>query len=140
MQAYRDVIEQLSAACLLEEPIYARGDRNVQFTVYDREDGTREIYFIATDWHRPSPDGVGYLRLGNVAYEIPVPWGQLVKVVAHGNCALYPEKDENEVIRLDGNTARVQGVGLADFVLCKNGTLRTIRVDFSESGVREIEL
>jgi hypothetical protein len=140
MQAYRDVIEQLSAACLLEEPIYARGDRNVQFTVYDREDGAREIYFIATDWHRPSPDGVGYLRLGDIAYEIPVPWGQLVKVVARGDCALYPEKDENEVIRLDGNTARVQGVGLADFILCKNGTRRTIRVDFSESGVREIEL
>jgi hypothetical protein len=83
---------------------------------------------------------VGHLRLGDDEYEIPVPWGQLVKVVARGDRALYPERDENEVIRLDGNTARVQGVGLADFVLCKDGTRRTIRVDFSESGARDIEI
>ena len=138
--ACRAAIEQLTAACLAEEPIYARGNRNVQFAVYERDDQSRELYFIATDWHKPVPDGIGTLILGADEYEIPVPWGQMVKVVARGDCALYPERDENEVIRLTDTHARVQGVGIATFVLCKNGMSRRIEVDFTDCSVREISL
>ena len=138
--ACRKAIELLTEECLAKEKIYARGNRNVQFSVFEKENGGRDIYFIATDWHKPDPDGEGTLILGNDTYSIPVPWGQLVKVAAYSNSALYPIKDENEVIAFDGGTARVQGTGVAEFVLCQNGRTETVTVDFSERSVREITL
>ncbi len=138
--AYRETIEKLTADCLSQETIYAKGDRNVQLAVYEREEGSREIYFIATDWHKPNPDGFGTLVLGTDEYQIPVPWGQLVKIVARDDCALYPESDENEVISLNGSAARVQGVGQAVFILCRDGERKRIAVDFTEQSVREIRL
>ena len=86
------------------------------------------------------PDGVGTLLLGRHRYDIPVPWGQLVKVTAYGNAAMYPEKDENEVISINESVARVQGVGVSKFILLKDGVAKEITVDFSESAAQEIRL
>lgn len=138
--ACREAMAALTANCLWEESIYARGDRNVQFSVFQLENGGREIYFIATDWHKETPDGQGTLLLGVQEYTIPVPWGQLVKVSAYGESALYPTKDENEVICFDGATARVQGRGLAEFVLCRDGESKTFTVDFTDQSVRELSV
>ena len=138
--AYRDVLEKLTAACIEAESIYAKGSRNVQFTVFERCGGSRDIYFISTDWHMECPDGVGTLLLGRHQYDIPVLWGQLVKVTAYGNAAMYPEKDENEVISIDESVARVQGVGVSKFILLKDGVAKEITVDFSESAAQEIRL
>ncbi len=138
--ACREAIEKLTETCLAEEKIYARGDRNVQFTVFRTECGSRELYFIATDWHKECPDGEGVLILGHEEYIVSVPWGQMVKVVAYGESALYPLDDENEVIFFDGVKARVQGKGNAEFVLCKDGMKTTFTVDFSHESVQEITL
>ena len=83
---------------------------------------------------------MGTLLLGAHAYEIPVPWGQTVKVVARPDCALYPLSDENEVISLSGSTARVQGTGKATFVLCREGKTHPVEVDFTTRCVQEISL
>ncbi|MBE6724316.1 MAG: hypothetical protein E7576_03810 [Ruminococcaceae bacterium] len=138
MAACREVIGKLAAECLEKEEVWAKGDRNVQFTVFEKENGGREVYFIATDWHKADPDGVGTLLLENCSYEIPVPWGQLVKVLTFGDAALYPVRDENEVIFFDGSTARVQGTGLAEFVLLSDGKEKVLKVDFTDSPIREI--
>jgi hypothetical protein len=112
----------------------------VQFAVYQLENGARELYFIATDWHKECPDGEGVLLLGNKEYTISVPWGQMVKVVAYGESALYPLNDEGEVIFFDGKTARVQGKGIQEFVLCRDGKKTTISVDFTKQSVQEISV
>jgi len=138
--ACREAIDLLTENCPGEEKIYAKGSRNVQFSVFELENGGREIYFIATDWHKENPDGEGSLVLGAQEYPISVPWGQLVKVTAFSESALYPLQDENEVIFFDGVTARLQGKGLAEFVLCKDGQSKTFTVDFSKESVREISL
>lgn len=138
--AYREVLERLTAECIASENIYADGNRNVQFAVYERGDGGRDIYFISTDWHKICPDGVGALRLGCHRYEIPVLWGQLVKVTAFGNSALYPKDDENEVISFDGSVARLQGSGVAEFILLKDGAQHKLTVDFSNESIREIHI
>ena len=138
--ACREAIEKLTEDCLKAEKIYARGDRNVQFTVFQMENGGRELYFIATDWHKECPDGEGTLILGDKEYTISVPWGQMVKVVAYGESALYPLSDESEVVFFDGKTARVQGEGLQEFVLCKDGKKTTISVDFSKQSVQELKV
>jgi len=140
--AYRAVLDLLVPQVLAEESIYAEGDRNIQFAFFKREDGGRDIYFIATDWHKENPDGVGTLILGGEKYDIPVPWGQTVKISARGGVAVYPEKDENEVLFVDTDAgkARVQGIGQAKFIICKNGVSRSVTVDFSKQVVKDIEL
>ena len=136
--AYRDVLEKLTAKCIESESIYAKGSRNVQFTVFERRDGSRDVYFIATDWHKECPDGTGTLMLGDHQYDIPVSWGQLVKITAYGDSAIYPQNDGDEVISFDGAVARVQGAGIATFVVLKDGSRREITVDFSTGSVQEI--
>lgn len=135
--AYLDTLSKLTPDCLEKEAIYAEGDRNIQFTVFENGN-SRDIYFIATDWHKENPDGVGKIILNNTKYEVPVAWGQLVKVTACGDVAVYPENDENEVVSFDGSVARVQGTGVATFVVCKNGEQRKVVVDFTENSVQEI--
>ena len=78
--------------------------------------------------------------MGGHEYSIFVPWGQLVKVCAYDGVALYPEKEENEVLYLDRSVARVQGVGQAKFILCKDGDVKEIIVDFSNRSVNDIEI
>ena len=138
-KAYRNALSVLTTACLSKEKVYAKGNRNIQFTVFEKEDGGREFYFIATDWHVANPDGEGVLILDKTEYSIPVPWGQMVKVVASSNCAMYPEKDENEVISISSNCAKVQGYGSAKFILLKDGETKEFTVDFTSCSVATIQ-
>ncbi len=138
--AYREAMEQLTDSCLSNEAIYARGDRNIQFTIYQNQNGCRDIYFIATDWHIKNPDSVGTLVLNGNEYSIPVTLKYPVKVTAYGDCVLYPENSENEVISIDASTARVQGIGIAKFILCKDGICTDIFVDFSTQSVQNIDI
>ena len=137
--AYLDTLSKLTPDCLEKEAIYAEGNRNIQFTVFENGN-SRDIYFIATDWHKENPDGVGKIILNNTAYDVPVAWGQLVKVTACGDVAVYPESDENEVVSLDGSVAKVQGTGLATFVVCKNSEQHKITVDFTNNSVQELNV
>ncbi len=137
--AYLDTLSKLTPECLEKETIYAEGDRNIQFTIYENGN-SRDIYFIATDWHKENPDGEGKIILNNTKYNVPVSWGQLVKVTACGDVAVYPENDENEVVSLDGSVAKVQGTGLATFVVCKNGEQHKITVDFTNNSVQELNI
>ena len=107
---------------------------------YDKEDGSRDIYFIATDWHKKNPDGKATLVIDSEKYEINVPWGQLVKVTVKCGAALQPENDECEVLSIDGETARVQGIGKTRFFVYKNGKQKCIDVDFAESELKSISI
>ena len=137
---YRKTLDILTPAIIKNEHVYAEGDEKIQFTVYERDDGCREIYFISTDWYSIDRDGFGKLRLGNTVYSVPVPFGAPVKVVANSGTAVYPLKAENEVIGISGGEALVQGVGIAQFVILKDGISKSVTVDFSEVGVRKLKL
>jgi hypothetical protein len=52
---------------------------------------------------------------------------------------MYPEKDENEVISLSQNEARVQGYGIAKFILLKDGKAQEFTVDFTSCSVATIQ-
>lgn len=62
--AYRDVLDIAVKDCLMQESVYAEGDDNIQFTVFNNDDGSKNIYFVATDWHKDLGDGVGKINLG----------------------------------------------------------------------------
>lgn len=138
--ACRYAIGLLSEKAVSAERVYAKGNRNVAFSVFEKENGDRDIYFLATDWHKPKGDGTGTLSIGGTLYEIAVPFGSLVKVSVSGEGALYPLESENEVIAFDGTSARLSGEGSATFVLCKNGEKRPVTVDFTRCSVQAITL
>ena len=135
----------LFAGSIHSRPIGCRGrvagiaDRNHNGGLYITM-SDRDIYFLATDWHKPKGDGTGTLSIGDTLYEIAVPFGSLVKVSVSGDAALYPLESENEVIAFDGTSARLSGEGSATFVLCKNGEKRPFTVDFTRCSVQAITL
>ncbi len=135
---YGRIFETAVPNCLSEERVYAKADSNVQFTVYDNEDGSRNIYFIATDWHKEDAQGKGIITIGENSYTVAVPFGSVVKVAISGDCAIYPTNDQDEVLSIRGNKARVQGVGCSEFVVLQGGVKRVLCVNFGETNVKEI--
>lgn len=137
-EVYRRVLDLVVPACLEEETIYARGNEDVQFAVYDQGNGQKHIYLLATDWYR-DPDALrmGELVLDGITYPVEVPFGQLVKAVSCGGKAVWPCEDCNEVLSFDGKRAKVQGVGEAAFCVAANGSVKKVTVDFTKTPVAE---
>lgn len=139
-RAYRTALEIATADCVAKQDIFAVGDNRVQFSIYENADGTKNIYFISTDWYSDCRDGIGTVVLNGNRYSIPVPFGSIVKVCATKNTAVFPLCDENEVITLTDNSVTVQGKGMAQFTVCKNGKNKTIIVDFTDNAVKTIDI
>lgn len=135
---YRAALDAAVSDCLAKEEIYAVGDENVQFTVFADGDGARDIYFIATDWYNENGGGIGKLTIDKNEYEIPVSFGEPIKVRAEGGVAIYPTDSECEVIKISDGKARVQGVGKADFVILSKGKENRVTVDFADGGIADI--
>ena len=130
------VLDKVVPVCLAEEKMYAHGNEDVQFTVFDQGNGQKHIYMLATDWYRdPETMRKGELILHENKYFVDVPFGRLVKIVACGERAVWPCKDCDEVLSFDGDSAVVQGEGVAEFFVAVNGTVKTVMVDFTRSTV-----
>lgn len=139
-KVYRELLDIASAECLKSEKIYAEGDTDVQFAVYDIGNGCREVYFIATDWYNKTGGGTGKIRLSEYSYDIPVPFGTLIKLTANEELAVYPENDECEVLSIEGDSVRLQGAGVSDFIILTHGEKKRITVDFGKGGVKTIKI
>ena len=139
--AYERLFDRLVPPQIAKEPVYGEGDTDVQFTVFEQEDGSRHLYFIATDWYNdPAAPRKGTLLLNGKRYAVDVPFGQLVKIVARDGVAVWPEADCNEVLSIENGIARVQGVGRSVFHIAAQGAVRDAAVDFNDQAVREIAL
>ncbi len=138
--AYRNVLEKVTTDCLDCENVYAEGDNNVQFSVFDNSDDSKNIYFISTDWYLENSNNNGTIVINKHRYTVPVPFGSIVKVAATNTVAIFPLCDKNEVISLNDTTARVQGEGTAEFVICKNSVQKTVSLDFSKNAVQIINI
>lgn len=140
-EVYTKVLDLAVPQCLAGEEAYGKGKENVQFSVFDQGNGQKHIYFLATDWYSDSAAArKGELVLDGTAYPVEVPFGQLVKAVSCGGKAVWPAEDICEVVSFDGKTAKVQGVGKAEFRVAKNGKVETVMVDFSENTVQQVDI
>ena len=139
-EAYKKVILAETENTIAEECVWARGDENVQFAVYSNPDGSRNVYFIATDWYSDNRDGTGVLTLDGNEYNIDVPFGTLIKVASTDKCAVYPINDECEVVSINDKEATVQGIGICNFIILKDGKKTSFTVDFRENSVFNISL
>ena len=138
---YEAEIRRLCEEATGKEQIFAGAGDDVEFAVYDQENGMRHIYFLAVDWYRqPELPRYAKLRLGHVEYDISVPFGVMLKCVCNTAAAVFAESEDGEVVSLRDGVATLQGTGVVSFRLCKDGEQRVETVDFSDGGFRRITL
>lgn len=122
-----------------KETVWAEGADNVEFASYDQKDGTRHLYFLATDWYRdPAPLRRATVRVGEDRYDLTLPFGTLIKCVSDGTCAAWPENEDGEVLSVKDGVVTVQGTGRVSFVVAKDGKQTVKVVDFSKASVQAI--
>jgi len=138
---YEKEIKALCQKTVVREKIWAEADDDVEFAVYRQKNGMSHIYFLAVDWYN-SPDFMrnARLRLGDVRYELPVPFGVMLKCVANEDVAIIAESEDGEVVSMMDGVATLQGTGTIPFRICKDGMQRVETVDFTAGGLRRIFL
>ncbi len=132
--------EMLREATVSREVWYESGD-DVEAAVYDLEDGSCEVYFLAVDWYR-SPELMrrAVLRVGEERYEIDVPFGVCVKCVVRAGVAVISRSEDGDVLELSDGFARVQGVGECEFTVAREGVMCEEIVNFKPNSVSKINI
>ena len=118
-----------------KEYAWAEVGEDVEFAVYDTDEGERHIYLLAVDWYR-APDLLrkATIRVGEERYTVELPFGRMIKCVIKGETLVYPHDENGEVLSVnDDGSARVQGVGRVTFTVCKNGVSTDIDLEFKDS-------
>lgn len=140
-QMYRAVIEKLSDEINSEEKSFIECDNTVQFAIYEQEDQSRHIYLLAVDWYN-DPDAVrkASLLLDRQKYQMDIPFGQMLKVVAKENSAAWTSNDSSDVLELNEDCVKVQGTGTTELFVVRNGDLKVQNIDFVNDAVKTISL
>lgn len=131
---YEKAIANITAEILAQEKCYISCPETVQFTVYDSPDGMRDFYVLATDWY--NDDSIlrqANLILNGKTYPIDVPADTLLKITVKDDVAVWAESENGEVLAIEGGVPILQGYGMVNFHIIKNGE-HTIEVrDFKQS-------
>lgn len=139
--AYKAVLDRILPEILAKEPIYAEGNRDVQFAVYRQNDQSVHVYFMATDWYNsPTLPRYGTLIVGKDRYSVPAPPGSPIKAVVNGETAAWCNDWENDVLEVSNGSIKVQGAGTAIFTVAKNGKTESFPVDFTKKAVQIISI
>ena len=137
---YEQTLRECAEEEIAKEPLWARVGEDVEFSVYQAEDGSRSLYLLAVDWYRdPAALRRATLLAEGFEYPISLPFGVMLKAVLQEGTLLYPHSEEAEVLSIGKETALLQGVGRCEFTICKEGKQKTVSVDFCEP-VLEISL
>lgn len=134
-----ELIKCAKAACE-DEQVWAESDDDTEFAVYNQDDGSKHVYFIAVDWYRaPEKIRCARLRMGSEIYQVQMPFGTLIKCVCSCNCALWATSEDGEVLSVSSDKALVQGTGKVTFKIAKNSKVTDVEVDFTSEPVQEID-
>lgn len=138
-ELYEDLVKLEVSKAVKTEKTWAKTGNDVGTAMYKQTDGSMHIYFIAVDWYN-GREGIrkAELLVDNNRYEVALPFGVMTKAVVNNSLAVWPLSENSEVISVDGKKAVVQGEGVVEFVLAKDGKTKTLTVDFSKNSVLEI--
>ena len=78
--------------------------------------------------------------VGGLTYEIPVPWGVLLKVVTDGRTAAWCDSEDGEVLSVSEAGITVQGAEHCTFRVASGGTVRRYDPDLGSEPVQTISL
>lgn len=115
-----------------KEDVFPIVGDTVQSAVYDLEDGTREIYFLAVDWwNDPDSPRQARLRIDGVQYPLEIPFGVIQKIVVKNGTAIVCQTESADVLEITPNSFLAQGVATEAFRILQKGTARTVQLDFT---------
>ncbi len=138
---YEKYIDLFLTAETEKEDVWIESRDAVQFALYDQGDGTRHIYVIAVDWYDHSDTlRLFTLRIGNESYALGIPFGVMYKCVCVHNLGAWAESEDGEVLSVKEDGITVQGTGRVTFAFVREGTVKRIVVDFTESNVQTVEI
>lgn len=136
---YEQQLQKLLESECQSEQIWAEAGEDVEFAVWQQNDGSRHVYLLAVDWYNdPTPTRRAILRVGEHKYDVCVPFGTMLKCVCRDGVAVWAANEDGEVISLSDNTATVQGTGVIPFHIAKDGNITTVEVDFTQNNVQQI--
>jgi len=129
-----NTVKETNGELIAKENVWIECGNDVEFTVYDREDGKRDIYVLAVDWYNdPETMRSFTLRIGEHRYAIEIPFGIMLKITAIGDKAAFV-LSENAETDFDGeNTVAVQGAGDMILKIAQNGTITDIPMHFGNA-------
>lgn len=138
---YEEELRRTMYELIAKERVWAKTGDDVEFAVYEREDGLTEVYFLAVDWYREaSLLRKAILRVGDYEYSLALPFGVMLKCVVCGNTAVYATSECGEILSLNEKSMRVQGCGDVEFVVLQNGKVYNKTVNFENEIIQEVSL
>lgn len=131
---YNEVVKYVCDKILQKENCRVECGVDVEYTIFEQNNGTRHYYFTAVDWYNNSemPRKAKFIMNGHT-YPIDIPFGTIVKLVTNGKTAVWPENDSAEVISINEDSFEAQGYGCEIFFVAKEGRINTYTVDFASS-------
>lgn len=137
---YEKVVKAVTKECLQKELCMVVCGEDVEYTIFEQDDGTRHYYFTAVDWYNPSMEKrCAKMVFEGSSYCIEMGFGEIVKVVIDGHRAVWPLDDSAEVLSVSDQFFTVQGVGLQKFCIAADGVVNACEVDFGDDCVRTIK-
>ena len=138
---YEAIVSQISDNINEEEKIFVNCGEDVGFTIFDQQDGARHIYLLAVDWYR-NPENMrkATLRLNGLKFDIDVPFGSMIKLVAKDKTAAWCEDESVEILLITGNIVTLQGYGKKNVKFIHNGKITEREVDFTHKPLQAIQL
>ncbi|GHU58307.1 hypothetical protein FACS189444_1780 [Spirochaetia bacterium] len=138
---YEKVLTRLSDERIRDEPCFIRCGNDVQFSIYDQDDGSRHLYVLAVDWYNePDTPRRADLLIGGSAYELRLPFGVLLKIVVSAQAGAWALSEDGEVLSVTEDGFSAQGMGIVDFQYASGGILKTKRLDFTQEPVQHIRM
>ncbi len=138
---YEAIICEVSDNINAEEKIFAKVKDDVSFTIYDQADGSRHLYLLAVDWYNsPEKERKAALKIGRDSFDISVPFGKMLKVVAKDSIAVWSEDQSIDVLLISGNIVTLGGYGKSSIRYIKNGELKVREIDFTNKPLQAIML
>ncbi len=139
--AYEAELKAIGAAAVEAESKrgWIAGNEDVNFSVYDREDGLRVIYLVNTDWWSGRTSAAAALLWGGERYEITVPAGEILVITIGEKIVVLPEGVDVDVISIEGRSLTLQSDAGAKVRVFEHG--KPVRVvEVKGGGVRECEM
>lgn len=136
---YERVLAEQIKQATQKEAVWAETGEDVEFAVYEQENGAKHAYFLAVDWYR-DPDVLRHatLRIGGQRYDVSMPFGTMIKCVVQNGTAAWAESEDGEVLCVGDESMTVQGMGEVDFCIFQSGACTRVTVDFSESPIQTL--
>ena len=138
---YEQTLKSLIREATDAEDVWAETGEDVEFAVYEQENGDSHVCFLAVDWYRdPAMLRHATLCVGEEEYDVCMPFGVMLKCVVGESVAAWAVSESGEVLEVGNTSVTVQGSGVVDFCIAKGGEQKKITVDFSAASVQTISV